>query len=128
MTKPIPADDGNAQPAASLAGNVAAAAVGVGNTDAGSGHDVEVDKYDELLASLGRTEDDDQRIAIHEACHAVAARSLGHEVGGVTVNPDPDRGSAGLCWGVGYKEAFASGRGDASNVREALAPMMPKAG
>jgi hypothetical protein len=25
-------------------------------------------------------------------------------------------------------EAFASGRGDASNVREALAPMMPKAG
>jgi hypothetical protein len=44
------------------------------------------------------------------------------------VNPDPDRGSAGLCWGVGYKEAFSKDRGDASNVREVLAPMMPQSG
>jgi hypothetical protein len=128
MTKPIPADERNAQPAASLAGNVAAACVGADNTDDGSGLDEEIDEYDVLLASLGRTEDDDQRIAVHEAGHAVAARLLGHEVGGVTVNPDPDRGSEGLCWGVGYKEAFTNGRGDASRVREIFAPTMPKAG
>jgi hypothetical protein len=129
MTKPIPADEGNAQPAAPRAGTVAAAAVGVGNTDAGSGHQIDVDEDDDDWSPVpGRSYDEDVRIAVHEAGHAVAARLLGHEVGGVTVNPDPDRGSAGLCWGVGYKEAFASGRGDASHVREVLAPIMPKAG
>ena len=128
MSKGNPGEEGSAQPATSLVGSEAAAGVGPGNTDNSSGLDAEVDEYDELLASLGRTEDEDQRIAVHEAGHAICARLLGHEVGGVTVNPDPDRGSAGLCWGVGYKEAFASGSGDASNVREALAPMMPKAG
>jgi hypothetical protein len=89
----------------------------------------EPDEYDEVLASLGRTEEQDQRVAIHEAGHAVCARLLGHQVGGVTVNPDPDRGSEGLCWGVGHTEAFAEDRGDASDVRgEALAPLMPNAG
>jgi hypothetical protein len=33
-----------------------------------------------------------------------------------------------LCWGVGHTAAFAEGRGDASDVREALAPLMPKPG
>jgi hypothetical protein len=79
-----------------------------------------------LLASLGRTEDEDERIAVHEAGHAVAGRLLGQEVGGVTVNPA--NGYEGLCWGVGHTQAFAQGRGDASDVREVLAPMMPKAG
>jgi len=126
MSKGNPADEGNAQPAASLAGTEAAACVGVGNTDDGSGLDEEIDEYDVLLASLGRTEDDDQRIAVHEAGHAVAARLLGHEVGGVTVNPA--NGYEGLCWGVGHTQAFAQGRGDASDVRETLAPLMPKPG
>jgi hypothetical protein len=108
MSKGNPADEGNAQPAASLAGTEAAACVGVGNTDDGSGLDEEIDEYDVLLASLGRTEDDDQRIAVHEAGHAVAARLLGHEVGGVTVNPA--NGYEGLCWGVGHTQAFAQGR------------------
>lgn len=88
----------------------------------------ERDEYDDLLDSLGRTEDEDQRISIHEAGHATCARLLGHTVGGVTVDPDPVRGSQGLCWGFGHSEAFAAGRGDASSVREALAPLMPSAG
>ena len=54
-----------------------------------SGLDEEIDEYDELLAALGRTEEQDRRIAVHEAGHALCARLLGHEVGGVTVNPDP---------------------------------------
>jgi hypothetical protein len=128
MSKGNPAEGGNAEPAASLAGTEAAACVGVGNTDDGSGLDDEVDEYDELLAALGRTEEEDDRIAVHEAGHAVCARLLGHEVGGVTVNPDPVRGSEGLCWGVDHTEAFSNGRGDASNVREVLAPLMPEPG
>ena len=86
MTEGIPADEVPEQLAASPAGTVTAACVGVGNADNGGGHE-EVDEYDELLASLGRTDDDDERIAVHEAGHAVCARLLGHEVGGVTVNP-----------------------------------------
>jgi hypothetical protein len=53
---------------------------------------------------------------------------LGRQLGGVTVNPDQDGGWEGLCWGVGHKEAFAEGRGDASEVREALAPLLPEPG
>ena len=51
---------------------------------------------------------------------------LGHEVGGVTVNPA--NGYEGFCWGVGHTQAFINGRGDASDVREVLAPLMPKPG
>ncbi|MCK1495045.1 hypothetical protein IVB14_32735 [Bradyrhizobium sp. 180] len=85
-------------------------------------------EYDDLLKQLGRTEEQDQRIAIHEAGHAICARVLGHPVGGVTVNPDPVRGSEGMCWGVGHAEAYAAARGDASDVRKAIAPMMPEPG
>lgn len=88
----------------------------------------ERDEYDNLLASLGRTEQQDERIAAHEAGHALCARLLGHAVGGVTVNPDPVRGSEGMCWGIGYAEAFAAARGDASDVRKALVPVMPDDG
>jgi hypothetical protein len=86
------------------------------------------DDYDRLLAAIGRTEEQDQRIAIHEAGHAVCARVLGQEVGGVTVNPDTARGYEGLCWGVGHREAFVEGRGDASDVRNVVEPVMPQAG
>jgi hypothetical protein len=126
MDKRIPADKGTAQPPASVDGMLAAAGIGVGNTDDGGGHQPEVDEYDELLAALGRTYDDDVRIAIHEAGHAVAARLLGHPLGGATVDPGP--GYEGRVWGERHVEAFAQGRGDAANVREVLAPLMPKAG
>jgi len=125
MTEGIPADEVPEQLAASAAGTVTAACVGGGNTDNGGGHQ-DVDEYDELLAVLGRTEEEDKRIAVHEAGHAICARILGHDIGGVTVNPA--NGYEGLCWGIGHTQAFAQGRGDASDVREILAPMMPKAG
>jgi hypothetical protein len=86
----------------------------------------EYDEYDALLASLGRTEEEDQRIAVHEAGHAVCARLLGHLLGGATI--DPGTGYQGRVWGERHVEAFANGRGDASDVREALAPLMPQAG
>jgi hypothetical protein len=124
MNRRIPADQAPEQ-APPVAGTVTAACVGVGNTDDGGGHE-EVDEYDALLAALGRSYDDDVRIATHEAGHCVAARLLGHEVGGVTVNPA--NGYEGLCWGVGHTQAFTNGRGDASHVREVLAPLMPKPG
>jgi hypothetical protein len=125
MTEGIPADEVPEQLAASPAGTVTAACVGVGNTDDGGGHE-EANEYDQLLAVLGRTEEEDERVAVHEAGHAVVARLLGHEVGGVTVNPA--NGYEGLCWGIGHTQAFAQGRGDASDVRKVLAPLMPKPG
>jgi hypothetical protein len=125
MSEEIPADEGSELVAASPAGTRAAAGVGVGNADDGGGHE-EADEYDQLLAALGRTEEEDERIAVHEAGHAVAGRLLGHEIGGVTVNPA--NGYEGLCWGVGHTQAFAQGRGDAADVRKVLAPMMPKPG
>ncbi|WP_025037043.1 hypothetical protein [Bradyrhizobium sp. DOA9] len=86
------------------------------------------DEYEELLTAIGRTEEQDQRIAVHEAGHAVCARLLGYEVGGVTVNPDPSLGSEGLCWGAGRSQAFSDGGADAADVRAVISPMMPKAG
>jgi hypothetical protein len=124
MTEEIPAGEVPEQLAASTAGTVTAACVGVG-TDNGGGHE-EVDEYDTLLAVLGRSHDDDERIAVHEAGHVVAGRLLGHEIGGVTVSPA--NGYEGLCWGIGHAQALAQGRGDASDVREVLAPLMPKPG
>ncbi|TWC05044.1 hypothetical protein FBZ93_10354 [Bradyrhizobium macuxiense] len=124
MSEKAPAEEG---PASLLAKREAAVEVGLVG-DLGGGLDVENDDYDRLLASLGRTFEDDERIAVHEAGHAVCARLLGHDVGGVTVNPDVSHGSEGLCWGVGHAEAFVEGRGDASDVRDALRSVMPKAG
>ncbi|WP_076858183.1 hypothetical protein [Bradyrhizobium mercantei] len=124
MSEEVPAEEGSA---AFLAKTEAAVGVGL-VADLGGGLDDQSDGYDSLLASLGRTHDEDMRIAVHEAGHAVCARLLGHEVGGITVNPDVVRGSEGLCWGVGHAEAFAEGRGDVSDVQDALRSVMPQAG
>ncbi|GIQ77097.1 hypothetical protein [Bradyrhizobium sp. RD5-C2] len=124
MSEQVSAEEG---PATFLAKTEAVVEIGL-VADLGGGLDVEGDDYDRLLATLGRTFDEDERIAIHEAGHAVCARRLGHEVGGVTVNPDQDRGSEGLCWGLGHTEAFAEGCGDASDVRDVLGAIMPHAG
>ena len=124
MSDRNPAEEGNAEPATSLGTTGAAAHVEHG--DGGIGPEAEVDEYDDLLAILGRTYDEDCRIAIHEAGHIVAARLLGHPLGGATI--DPGRGYEGRVWGERHVEAFAEGRGDASDVREVLAPVMPKPG
>jgi hypothetical protein len=126
MSEGSPAEERNAVPATALAGSEAAARVGEDNGDNGGGLDQEIDEYDELLASLGRTYDQDRRVAIHEAGHIVAARVLGHPLGGATVDPGSDY--EGRVWGEAHEEAFAEGRGDASDVRETIAPAMPKPG
>jgi hypothetical protein len=121
-----PLGGASAQPAVCRGGTVAAAGAEVGSDD-GSGHSPEDDEDDDNGSPVpGRSFDEDVRISIHEAGHAVCARLLGHELGGATVNPGP--GYAGRVWGPCHAEAFANGRGDASNVREALAPLMPKPG
>ncbi len=116
MNSRIPAEEGNEQVAASPAGSGAAAGVGDGNAGNGGGPQDGADEYDQLLAALGRTEEEDERIAVHEAGHAVCARILGHPLGGATVDPGP--GYEGRVWGELYAEAFTNGRGDASHVRE----------
>jgi hypothetical protein len=85
MTEGIPVGEAPEQVPTSPAGTVTAAGVGAGNADIGGGHEG-VDEYDTLLAVLGRTEEEDKRIAVHEAGHAICARILGHDIGGVTVN------------------------------------------
>jgi hypothetical protein len=112
--------------AARLGRPIAEKGVGLGNTENGSGLDDVSDDYDRLLASISRSYDDDVRVAVHESGHIVAARLLGHAVGGATVTLGP--GFDCRVWGERHMRAFSEGRGDASDIREALAPVMPKAG
>jgi hypothetical protein len=128
MTKRIRPDDGNAQPAAaSPTGMATAGEVGIGNADCGSGRQREVNEDDDDWSPVpGRTWDEDVRIGVHEAGHAVCARLLGRPLGGATVDPGP--GYEGRVWGERHMEAFTEGRGDASDVREVLAPLMPQPG
>ena len=87
MNKRIPADEVPEQLAVSPAGTVTAACLGVGNADKGGGHE-EVDEYDQLLASLGRTEEHDQRVAIHELSHFFINRLVGNSsIDEVTITP-----------------------------------------
>ena len=127
MTEGIPADERDEQAATSPAGTVTAACVGVGNADNGGGPE-EVDEYDELLASLGRTQEHDQRVAIHELGHVSVNRLIGNSsISEVTINPGD--GYDGLCRGA-RRAAFVSGRAgvDARDIREVLQPLMPREG
>jgi hypothetical protein len=128
MSKGNPAEGGNAQPATSLAETEAAACVGVGTADNGSGLDAEMDGYDELLAALGHTEEQDERIAVHEAGHAVCARLLGHPLGGATVDPDPNGKYGGLVWGPRHSVAFGNDRDDVPEICDKLRDVMPQDG
>jgi hypothetical protein len=125
MTKRIPAGEVPEQLAAPPAGTVTAACVGVG-TDNG-GHE-EADEYDEVLASLGRTEEEDERIAVHEAGHAICARILGHPLGGATINPDPNGKYGGLVWGPRHSVAFGNDGDDVPELCDKLRDLMPQDG
>ena len=127
MIREIPADDRDEQAATSPAGMATAACVGVGNADNGGGPE-EVDEYDDLLASLGRTEEEDERIAVHEIGHYLANSLLGKSsISAVSITPGD--GFEGICWGQQHSEAFVSPRGrDAASIRELLSPVMPNAG
>jgi hypothetical protein len=127
MSKGIPADDSNAKSATSLAGTGTAAGVEMDNAESRGGPKAEVDEDDDDWSPVpGRSYDRDVQIAVHEAGHVVAARLLGHSLGGATVDPGP--GYEGRVWGEHHMEAFKERRGDASDIRKALAPVMPQAG
>lgn len=98
--------------------------------DENAGFDDEHDEYDVLLAELGRTEEEDERIAVHEAGHAVAARLLGKPLGGATISPDPNGQYGGLVWGPRHSVAFGS-EDDADDVPglcDNLRDLMPQDG
>lgn len=88
--------------------------------------ETEPNQYHAMLASLGRTEEHDHRLAVHEAAHSICARLFGHTLGGATVDPGP--GYGGLVWRQRCVPASAEDCGDASDVRECFSPLMPKAG
>jgi hypothetical protein len=77
----------------------------------------------------GRTEADDVRVCIHEASHALTARLVGAEIGGVTVEPSIDGNYSGLCWGPSYdRRAKFADEGSAPALCEQIAPLMPQPG
>jgi hypothetical protein len=92
--------------------------------------DDDEDDYDRLLASLGRTEEQDQRIAVHEAGHAVCARLLGQPLGGATINPAPNGKYGGLVWGPRHSVAFGKDDNgdDVPELCDKLRGMMPQDG
>lgn len=100
------------------------------NNDEITGFEDEHDEYDDLLAEIGRTEDEDKRIAVHEAGHAVAARLLGKPIAGATINPDPNGKYGGLVWGRRHSVAFGS-EDDGDDVPELcdnIRELMPQDG
>jgi hypothetical protein len=92
--------------------------------------DDEHDPYLEHLAKLGRSEDDDLRISIHESGHAICARLLGQPLGGATIDPDPNGRWGGLVWGPRHSVAF--GRDDSADdvpeLCDSLRTLMPQDG
>jgi hypothetical protein len=94
--------------------------------------DDEHDPYLELLAEIGRTLAQDQRVAYHELGHILIDRVTGHSsISFASITPRD--GYEGICRGT-RREAFVSngvaGTGciDAATVCQILAPQMPKAG
>ncbi|MCK1498659.1 hypothetical protein [Bradyrhizobium sp. 188] len=87
-------------------------------------------EYDDLLAEIGRSEEDDERCAVHEAGHAVAARLLGKPLGGATINPDPNGKYGGLVWGPHHSVAFGNDDGDdhVPELCDNLRDLMPQDG
>jgi hypothetical protein len=99
-------------------------------TDKVAEFDDEHDPYLEHLAKLGRSEDDDLRISVHEAGHPICARLLGQPLGGATINPDPNGKYGGLVWGPRHSVAF--GRDDSADdvpeLCDKLRTFMPQDG
>src|SRR5947207_4928226 len=94
-----------------------------------SDHDDADDGYDDLLATIGRTEEQDRRVAIHELSHFFVNRLLGtSSISEVTINPAVDY--EGLCRGA--RQAAFTKEGvvgvDAADIRKILQPMMPEPG
>jgi hypothetical protein len=73
-----------------------------------------------------RSPETDFRVCCHEAGHAIAARLLGLEVGGCTV--DPSNGFGGMCWGPRFVSALARTDTDSVNFSQKLRSYMPQPG
>ncbi|MHC2627070.1 hypothetical protein ACVIW2_009102 [Bradyrhizobium huanghuaihaiense] len=129
MSDECPVEDSFAEDATCSPGAGAAASVEVVDAS-GSGPHEAPDEYDDLLAGIGRSEDDDERCAVHEAGHAVAARLLGKPLGGATINPDPNGKYGGLVWGPRHSVAFGSDDddGDVLELCNKLQDLMPQDG
>ena len=93
----------------------------------------EHDPYLELLAEIGRSEELDQRIALHESGHAICSRLTTGDCSISSVTITPADSYEGQCRGA-RREAFVRGgvtavdAVDASHVRKILQPLMPKPG
>jgi hypothetical protein len=104
-------------PLAACAGSAAAIIVGV--IPDGDGRKPEL---------IPRSEADDERVALHESCHALAGRVLGSPLGGMTC--DPGDGFSGLCWGPSYvrPSKFAEDEPDPVSLCTKMTPLMPREG
>jgi hypothetical protein len=90
------------------------------------------DPYLAILAEINRSEELDHRVVSHEIGHLLIDRACGNNsISYISVTPQD--GYEGICRGT-LREAFASeamtspGCIDASDVREIIAPQMPKEG
>jgi hypothetical protein len=77
---------------------------------------------------MPRSEADDERVALHESCHALAGRVLGSPLGGMTC--DPGDGFSGLCWGPSYvrRSKLAEDEPDPVSLCTKMTPLMPREG
>jgi hypothetical protein len=76
----------------------------------------------------GRSAEDDRRVAVHEAAHAVTSRLLGLMIGGVRIDPDASGKFSGLVWGPQYVAGYSEDNPSAPSFCEQMRPMMPRAG